>query len=280
MLYRVLVLGCLASLQARKEPPPGQTEPVCESPPCFLRKIRASIVIEDSLWEDMSSGRNNKGSSQEIVKQLKTVFEGVNKHLSRLDNGGFMVEFDHNVTKLGESGIRLKNTYVDRLNRNISKTFDKNNIFAHTFTFQEAVQELPNRHVVDLRILVIPERGTIQHTVLATSEETCICNRNWFGCIAVFSIRFKKNWSYHQTIFAHEIGHTLGMDLHDDQFYTANPGDKLLMWSRVGRKAFIWSPEARRRINNQDNSCLRRVHHITSSVSPGSSAVVFPDDRK
>merc|ERR1712106_649957 len=56
--------------------------------------------------------------------------------------------------------------------------------------------------------------------------------------------------------FAHEIGHALGMDLHDDQFYSSNPGDRLLMWSSVGRGATVWSPEARRRIRNQDNSCL------------------------
>jgi len=275
MVYQVMMLSWLTMLQAKKAPPPGKTDPVCEQHPCFMRKIRARIVIEDNLWDAMSSAGGGGDPSQDIVHQLETIFDGVNKHLRELDNGGFMVDFNRNVIKLGESAIKLKKSYVDRLDRNITKKFNKNNIFAHTFTFQEAVQDLSDRHAVDLRILVIPERGT--NPVLATSEETCICNRTWFGCVAIFSIRFLNNWSYHQTIFAHEIGHTLGMDLHDDEFYTSNPGDKLLMWSRVGRKAFIWSPEARRRINRQDNSCLRRVQHIPSLSSTVSSAVVFPD---
>ena len=224
------------------------------------RKIRASIVIEDSLWEDMSTFHGEDDPTQEIVNQLETLFKGVNKHLVRLDNGGFMVDFDHNVTNFGKSGIRLKNTYIDRTDKNILKKFDKSDIFAHTFTFQEAVEVLPNRYDVDLRILIIPERtliGNLQPR--GTAEETCICNPDWFGCIAVFSIVLKNNWSFHQTVFAHEIGHTLGMDVHDDQFYNEDIKDKLLMWSSVSREAFVWSEEARRRINNQDNSCLCRV---------------------
>ena len=59
-----------------------------------------------------------------------------------------------------------------------------------------------------------------------------------------------------KNLFAHEIAHTLGMDLHDDDFYTENPGDRLLMWSDVGQHSNIWSPEAKRRINQHDTSCL------------------------
>ena len=81
-----------------------------------------------------------------------------------------------------------------------------------------------------------------------------------------FPIRWLNNWSYHEAIFAHEIGHTLGMDLHDDQFYPDTMMDKLLMWSRVNRRAFIWSPEARRRINSQDNSCLCKTQAVPSPI--------------
>jgi len=209
---------------AKKLPPPNQTVPICGDPPCVRRIIRASIFIEDSLWNEMSSETDGGDPTILIVDQLEIMFDGVNKHLHELDNGGFMVEFDQNVTKLGQSDIKLKNSYVDRQHGNVTKKFDKDDIFSHTFTFQEAVQDLPNRYSVDLRILVIPERGTSR--TKATAEETCICNHNWFGCVAIFSIRFINNWSFHQSIFAHEIGHTLGMDLHDDEFYTANPGDK------------------------------------------------------
>jgi DNA-binding Lrp family transcriptional regulator len=271
----VLLLSC--ALTHSKVPPPEYRAPVCRHQPCFRRKIRTTIVIEDSLWQDMQLAAGGGDPTQEIVNQLEITFEGVNRHLEELDNGGFVVDFGTRVTKLADSGIRLENSYVDRLDRNKTRRFERDNIFAHTFTFQEAVEKLPDRHAVDLRILVIPERGT--SPTLATSEETCICNRDWFGCVAIFSIRFQNNWSFHQNIFAHEIGHALGMDLHDDQFYAANPGDKLLMWSSVGRGAFIWSPEAKQRINTQDNSCLRRVQLLPDSASSlDSSAVVFPDD--
>ena len=153
----------------------------------MIRKIRARIVIEDNLWDAMSSAAGGGDPSEDIVHQLETVFGGVNKHLKNLDNGGFMVDFDRNVTKLGKSGVKIRKTYVDRRHRNVTKIFDENNIFAHTFTFQEAVQELPDRQAVDIRILVIPERG--QRQQVAAAEETCICNPNWFGCVAIFSIR-------------------------------------------------------------------------------------------
>ena len=255
MRYSVIILFFLNTF-AKKLPPPSSSLPVCEDPPCFRRKIRTEIFIDDSLWDSMKSVAQSQDPSQYIIQQLENVFDGVNKLLKNLDNGGFMVEFDHNITKLGESGIILKDTYVDRLNNNITKKFDKNKIHSHTFAFQEAVEDLPNRFSVDLRILVIPYSGREHGLTIGAAEETCICNPNWFGCVAVFAIQFKTDWSYNQAIFAHEIGHTLGMDLHDDEFYTHDPWDKLLMWSAVGNDAFIWSPEARRRIKNQNNSCL------------------------
>merc|ERR1719186_1840794 len=169
----------------------------------------------------MAEDIRGKDPTEKIVQNLDQMFKKVNKHLRNLDNGGFKVYFDRDVVKLNESRIALEDTYVDRLNNNVTTKVDPTNIFSHTFTFQEAVQKLPDRNKVDLRILFIPERGP--DPTLATSEETCICNPNWFGCMAVFSIRFLDNWLHHQTVFAHEVGHTLGMGLHDDQFYTSNP---------------------------------------------------------
>ena len=59
-----------------------------------------------------------------------------------------------------------------------------------------------------------------------------------------------------KNIFAHELGHALGMETHDNEFYTHDPGHKLIMWSDVGPEANIWSPEAKRRIDEHDTSCL------------------------
>merc|ERR1719483_747517 len=147
----------------------------------------------------MSSAAGGDDPTEEINHQLENMFNGVDKHLSNLDNAGFKVDFGRRVVKLGRSEISLKNNYVDRINGNVTKRVDPDNIFSHTFTFQEAVQKLADRNAVDLRILVIPERGT--DPTLATSEETCICNPDWFGCVAIFSIRSLTNWPYHKNIF-------------------------------------------------------------------------------
>ena len=40
------------------------------------------------------------------------------------------------------------------------------------------------------------------------------------------------------------------MDHHDDDFYTHNPGNMLLMWPDVGANANIWSPEAKKLFSN------------------------------
>merc|ERR1712106_51525 len=273
MLCRMVtsLLLCLAAfLIVRTEarellPPPSFVNQECyTSQPCYMKRIGASIYIEDSLWDKMSSLTRGNDPTEEITDNLKTIFKGVNKHLATLDNGGFKVEIERPVAKLGRSEISLKNNYVDRINGNVTKRFDPDNSFSHTFTFQEAVQKLADRSAVDLRILVIPERGT---DPTGTAEETCICNPDWFGCVAIFSIRFLTNWSYNENILAHEIGHTLGIDLYDDQFYSSNPGDRLLMWSSVGRGAAVWSPEAQRRIRNQDNSCLDTAATTTSPIT-------------
>eukprot|EP00092_Neocalanus_flemingeri_P022449 GFUD01024347.1.p1 GENE.GFUD01024347.1~~GFUD01024347.1.p1 ORF type:complete len:270 (+),score=62.11 GFUD01024347.1:72-881(+) len=255
------------SCTAQKSPPPEFVGPVCDKPPCTRRVIKVKMYIEDSLWDRMA--REARGDPTELLGvQMDIIFTYVNRILQQLDNGGFKVDFARDVVKLNRSEIVLEDTYVDRINGNKTTKVDPTDIISQTFQFQEAVQKLPDRNSTDLRILFITERGS--DPTLATAEETCICNPDWFGCIAVFSIRFLDNWGHHQAVFAHEIGHALGMDLHDDQFYTSNPKSRLLMWSSVGFQAYIWSPEAKRRINNQDNSCLAK--------DVPSSSIVFPDD--
>ena len=209
--------------------------------------------MEDSLWDGMSEYSEEEDPSDAIREQLDNLFVNVNELLGTLDNGGFEIQYEEVIEKLGKSEIRLKDTYIDRLDGNQTKQADDFHIYSHTFTFQESVQQLSNRNSVDIRVLMIPEKKGGGH-LFATAEETCICNYDWFGCIAVFSIRHLGNWSStFFPIFAHEIGHALGMDVHDDNFYDSNPGNKLIMWHAIGGEAFIWSPEAKRRINNHDN---------------------------
>ena len=49
------------------------------------------------------------------------------------------------------------------------------------------------------------------------------------------------------------------MAVHDDEFYTHNPNEGLLMWSDIGDDAYIWSPVAKKRINQDDKNCLATV---------------------
>jgi len=247
--------------RSEKLPPPEYVSAVCDKPDCSRKLIKTKVYVEDNLWYRFGTQPHVDADNPipEIARQLEWLFDKfVNHHLGNLDNGGFKIEWDiADIVKLNRSDVVPADTYIDRLNNNKTMQADPKDIFSHTFTFQEAVEKLPDRSDFDLRVLFILHRSFDEDRPLATAEETCICNPNWFGCVAIFSLRFWDNWAFDQSVFTHEIGHTLGMDLHDDTFYTHNPGNMLLMWSGVGFHADIWSPEAQRRIKNQDNSCLR-----------------------
>ena len=213
------------------------------------------MYIEDRLWDMMSEDASDP--TEKIIEQMEKIFEGINKHLDNLDNGGYIMDFDKKVVKLDNSDIVLKNTYVDRVDGNVTKVFDADQIWALTFAFQESVELLRNRNAVDLRILMTHKsKSDSDAEKIGMAEELCLCNPQTFACIAVFAIEHLNYWAYQEGVFTHEIGHSLGMDAHDDDFYTANPGDRLLMWSAVGSEANIWSPEAKRRINQHNKSCL------------------------
>ena len=215
--------------------------------------------------------------------------DGINSHLARLDNGGFEVVIAGPVNKMSQSDVRLGDTYVDRVDKNKTKKFSVQDVVAQTFAFQEAVFKLPapSKHEVNLRILFMKE--TRPYTLQGTAEEMCICDQHPvfnFGCVAIFAIRHLDQWTFHTSIFAHEIGHTLGAEEHDDEHYQNNADERLLMWSKVllydilsiffglshnalmyiyiqisgapqvGRNATIWSPEARTAIASSNHSCL------------------------
>ena len=77
--------------------------------------------------------------------QLARAFNLVNENLRRLDNGGYKVKFNGTIQRLESSDVKIKKTFVDRLDGNKTKKFDNSNIFSHTFTFQEAVEKMPGR---------------------------------------------------------------------------------------------------------------------------------------
>ena len=94
---------------------------------------------------------------------------------------------------------------------------------------------------------------------IALAEEQCTCKFNGHGCIVTFGITNSNDWSTDLKVFTHEVGHTIGMPTHDDQYYRPNYNSKrlALMWSEVDPGAFIWSLKTREEINRHDNSCLK-----------------------
>jgi len=246
-------------IETGKQPPPKFEKPICIKPPCLMKKIRVKVYIEDSLWNMMSE--DGSDPSEDIIGRMEELFEEINKHLNNLDNGGYMIEFNQKVVKLGDTDIVLKDSYVDRNDGNVTKEFKSDSINSFTFAFQESVglMDLKERMIWDMRILVIHKSPKDKSFFTGTAEESCLCNPDTFACTAVFSIRDPTRWTTDKTIFAHEIGHSLGMDPHDNEFYTDNPDHLLLMWSAIGPDAYIWSPEAKRRINHHDKSCLATV---------------------
>ena len=77
--------------------------------------------------------------------QLTSAFKLANEKLRMLDNGGFKVKFNGRIQRLESSDVKIKKTYKDRLDGNKTRKFRQNNIFGHSFTFQEAVQNMPGR---------------------------------------------------------------------------------------------------------------------------------------
>ena len=201
------------------------------------------VYVEDRLWEEYAVWRQEDqigtakwvGSAQSLFdEEVSGLLDGGNKHLAKLDNGGFEVVMVGNVTKISKSDISLADTYTDRLDRDKIKEFSPEDVNAQTFAFQEAVFKLPpaRKKEVNLRILFMKGK-----TDRANAEEMCICDQHpikQYGCV-VFSKALQKIPAM-SILFAHEIGHTLGYPDHDDKYYNSTWGSPrvLYMWPNVG----------------------------------------------
>ena len=97
LILLVFLILTLESVAGDKLPPPQATSPVCDKVDKeeFSGKIiKTKIYIEDTLWDRMDNEPSN------IPWQLDFIFQHVNRHLQKLDNGGFKVEFLKDVVKL------------------------------------------------------------------------------------------------------------------------------------------------------------------------------------
>ena len=83
--------------------------------------------------------------SEYLGTQVTKVFNLVNKNLGKLHDGGFKVKFNGTIQTLENSDVNIQKHYVDRSDGNITKTFDSSNMNSHSFTFQQAVENMPGR---------------------------------------------------------------------------------------------------------------------------------------
>ena len=87
--------------------PTKDTPPQCYKSQCTRKKIKVKVYIKDDLWDISTEAK----PAAYFTQKVKTFFSGINKHLARLDNGGFEVVFNNTVTKLSKSDITFGPTY-------------------------------------------------------------------------------------------------------------------------------------------------------------------------
>ena len=103
------------------------------------------VYIDKNLWRRTDEDLDPEDDVEEaIIDKVDKLLTSTNKHLRKLDEGGFGVKFGNIIHRLENSDVKMRNFYVDRINKNIEKKFNAKDVFGYTFTFQEAVQEMPN----------------------------------------------------------------------------------------------------------------------------------------
>ena len=110
--------------------------------------------------------------------QVSRAFNLANQNLRTLDNGGYKVKFNGTIQRLESSDVKIKKTYVDRLDGNKTKKFDQSNIFSHTFTFQEAVEKMPDRSLFSTEVLDVH----LHHCIVVCTQSL---KRSIFQCNGV-----------------------------------------------------------------------------------------------
>jgi len=254
------------------EPTPNFTEAVCyKDTQCPVRFVQVKIYIEDELYEKVVEFREEGNITMDIKdmirQRLDDMFLNINKHLLNLDNGGYNAEYDGTFHLINSSDLTLGKTYIDRKDENKTKEFNKWDVWSWTFAFQEAVEKLDEeeRFSVDVRILLRFYPGL---TSTSTAEENCIGDHSWErGCIMVFSV---DPWEWFRVaLFVHEFGHALGCAAHDDETYE-DYDNKLIMSSRVGRNAKIWSPRAKKLIRDQGDKYHNKLRKEFPKILPQS----------
>ena len=78
-----------------------------------------------------------------IISRLKITFREINTLLIKLDNGGFKLVFGaDDVVKLGDSDVKLGDTFIDRVENNETKHLNIHEIYSHGQAFQQGVERI------------------------------------------------------------------------------------------------------------------------------------------
>ena len=172
-LFKMRVLatgGLLLLLTQSMSGSPGYSDEATLATLKPPRVVNVGLYIQKSLWkvtlfflsfeisclqyllkviEEIVKKSDKESDVLEFLKvQLETIFNLANQKLRKLDDGGFKVKYNKTIQRLESSDVKIKKTFIDRLNGNKTKEFDHNDIFSHTFTFQEAVEKMPNRSLL------------------------------------------------------------------------------------------------------------------------------------
>ena len=101
------------------------------------------VYINKDLWTRTEEHLEPGGDvNKAIIAHVEKLFKFTNAQLRKLDEGGFALKFDKTIHRLENSDVKMRKTYIDRIDNNAVKSFSDEDVFSHTFTFQEAVQEM------------------------------------------------------------------------------------------------------------------------------------------
>ena len=155
------------------------------------------------MTEQLVSSSKERTVLKFLRKQLREMFDQANENLRRLDNGGYEVTFNGTIQRLENSDVKIKRTYVDRLNKNVTKKFKHSNIFAHTFTFQEAVEKMPGRYISMTRLYGFlkesprPSPQKYTNDIISNGAKTRLSTFSYFIChLYLFHIVIMMKYHY------------------------------------------------------------------------------------
>jgi len=222
------------------------------------RIVKLDIFIDGNLWSDWMH-TNEKNTIADDIDQL---LKEASSSLRKLPDGGFELKKHGSIQKLEDSVFKIGKTYKDRRvagEPNTTFNITTDDMIPYALVFQESVKEAEKQKKVE------PEPGDVLRLLFskrfhddgvhAAAEENCLCHnsKEKFPCVAVISIDMDEYSTVKNgALLAHEVGHTLGAEEHDDDYG--------YIMSTEAESDGGWSEKAKKHISSQNNTCLKGSH--------------------